>query len=56
MCKALWHLQNFKLMPKDHDLGNPNEGEVVAIIEVEHVEAFDEGGGFSSDLNNVVIE
>jgi hypothetical protein len=23
---------------------------------VEHVEAFDEGGGFSSDLNNVVIE
>ncbi len=30
---------------KDHDLGNANEREEVATIEMEHVEAFDERGG-----------
>jgi hypothetical protein len=29
---------------KDHDLGNANEEEKVAAIEVEHVEALVEGG------------
>jgi hypothetical protein len=49
MGKALWHT-NLQANVKDHDLVNTNEGEEVAAIKVEHVEALVErrGGGLVS--------
>jgi hypothetical protein len=44
---------------ENHDPSNVNEGEEVATIDVECVEALVKGGGWgglSSDLNDVVIE
>jgi hypothetical protein len=47
---------NLQVDVKDHDPSNANEGEEVVTIEVERVEALIEGGGLSSDSDDVVLK
>jgi hypothetical protein len=46
---------NLQADAKDHDPGNANEGEEVATIEVERVEALVEGGGGGLILTRMML-